>query len=695
MDDCFRLGFFRRLRAQGVAARERRIVLLRGSETWSRQAAADLPGALEVVGACWLGEAVPGWQGFSGRVTGVLGQELDLVGIDLWGDPDPDAFGALAGALRAGGLLLLYDASARSDQASAPRLACRWARVLEDAPEVVVLEEGGEWPALAPPGPCAEAREPDADGCLTLDQRRAVQAVCRVATGHRRRPAVLTADRGRGKSSAFGLAAAALLRERGARVLVAGPSLAALAPVFDCAAARLPGAWGGRGVLHYRDGELRFMAPDALVRMPRPADLVLVDEAAALPLGLLCRLLERFSRIAFATTVHGYEGSGHAFAVRFSRVLDRRTPGWRAVGLEEPVRWAAGDPLESLTARLLLLDAEPAAVLPTQELRDCRVQRIDRDRLVENDAYLTALFGLLVLAHYRTRPRDLRYWLDGEDVFLWVLECDRLPVGVAIGVREGGLTEAEARAVGCGERRLRGHLIAQSLAAHLGFIEAAAMRGLRIVRIAVHPALQRRGLGARLLRGVVDSAQSDGLEWVGASFGAEPGLLGFWETIGFTPARIGFTREATSGAYAALVLRGLSAEGKRLQTKAVKRFAAGLPVWLGDPLRQLDADVALSLLAQARMPAAGEVALREARAFVRGCREVEDALPWVREVCLARLGPAWQADALDGSEATALMVKSVQALDWSEAAARLGVPGRTQVAALLREGVAAMLDSGK
>jgi hypothetical protein len=43
------------------------------------------------------------------------------------------------------------------------------------------------------------------------------------------------------------------------------------------------------------------------------------------------------------------------------------------------------------------------------------------------------------------------------------------------------------------------------------------------------------------------------------------------------------------------------------------------------------------------------------------------------------------------TQAEAMLVKLVQASGWGETAARLGVPGRAQVVALLREGVAALL----
>lgn len=678
--------WFRRLRAQGLASRQRRVVLLQGRVGWCRDTVAMLPTALNLEAARWLGDPPIGWKAFAGTVGEALGRELDLIGLDLRAGLDADLFGALSGSLRAGGLLLLSGPHLPDGLASS-RFMSRAARLLAQAPEAISLAEGEVWPSLANVGAPTAALQPDDLGCLTVDQRRAVAAVQRVATGHRRRPAVLTADRGRGKSAAFGLAAASLLRTRGARVLVTGPSLGSVASVFAAAASPLSGARIGRGVLQEGGAELRFVAPDALVREPLNADLLLVDEAAALPVGLLTRLLACYARIAFATTVHGYEGSGRAFALRFAGILDQRTPGWRALTLNDPVRWAAGDPLEALSARLLLLDAEPAVAWASTG--DCRVERIERDRLLGDEALLRELFGLLILAHYRTRPGDLQQWLDGEGFSLWELRCGDHVAGVAIAAREGGLSPALAAAVGRGQRRARGHLLAQTLAAHLGFVQGAGQRGLRIVRIAVHPTAQGRGLGGRLLREVIKAAQAEGLDWIGASFGTEAGLLRFWQAGGFTPIRLGFTHEASSGAHALLMMRGLSAAGEALTARATQRFARGLPTWLSDPLRDLEPELALALLASARAP--DEPVRQEARRFAHGEVDCEDALPWLRELCLARLGECWRGGLLNREQAEVLLVKLIQAHPWAETATQLGVPGRAQVIALLREAVAVLL----
>ncbi|WP_428035858.1 GNAT family N-acetyltransferase, partial [Amphritea sp.] len=126
-----------------------------------------------------------------------------------------------------------------------------------------------------------------------------------------------------------------------------------------------------------------------------------------------------------------------------------------------------------------------------------------------------------------------------------------------------------AEAIVEGTRRPKGQLIPQTLLAHCQIAEAAACRGLRVMRIAVHPALQRQGIGSALLQAVEQGAPE--LDWLGTSFGATVDLSRFWQHYGFRLQRLGHKRDKVSGTYAAVMLRGVSAAGLALQLKGAEK----------------------------------------------------------------------------------------------------------------------------
>ncbi|WP_052365059.1 GNAT family N-acetyltransferase [Halotalea alkalilenta] len=557
----------------------------------------------------WVGEAgAQPSEGFEwlqpGQARRRLGEECDALVFDAREGFDLDAFGAVAGTLRAGGCLLLLSAPA----SFSGRFGSRLRRLLENDSGVARLERDR---LRLPELPSAPDWRPGRDslGCLSADQRRAVDGLVALK---RRRPLVITADRGRGKSAALGIAAAVRLNQDGGELLVTAPSAAAVESLFEQLGHHAPeGRREGALFLHPR-GSLRYLDPEALVEaleQPEPlggaGSTMLVDEAAALPPALLARCLERFPRIAFATTTHGYEGSGRGFAIRFRQRLDQRTPDWRALELETPVRWAPGDPLEALTTRLLFLDAGIDEAEPAPG--EVTIERFDRDRLQQDEAALGELFGLLVQAHYRTAPSDLARLLDQRGVELWGARAGGRLLGVAATLDEGGFPAPLAESVARGERRLPGELLPQSLALHEGLAEAALLRWRRVMRIAVHPGAQRRGIGRRLIERISFDAAGKGIAMLGASFGASPELLDFWFAVGCTPLRLGLKRERSSGEHALMVGRALDAGGAALSRQCREHFCDALAERLAFELRGLEVELAARLLAPP--PLAAEPAL--------------------------------------------------------------------------------------
>ncbi|UCE90190.1 MAG: tRNA(Met) cytidine acetyltransferase [Pseudomonadota bacterium] len=714
--------------AAARATRQRRTLVLAGQREWC---VAQVRVALQVFDSddvLWVSEnAPPGARELpAGKAHTVLGGEVDAVVFDAYSGMDPDALGAASGAIRGGGLLLMLAppvdewphfadpeygriavAGYRPDEVTG-RLLQRMVRVIRSAAGVMVVEQGlrdgSDSPAISgdllQPAVDLSAVANVGDQCRTDDQRRAVEALVKVMTGKRRRPVVLTSDRGRGKSAALGIAAARLLRDGTRHIIVTGPRLDAVTPVFEHAHRLLPGATASKAALHFGDVRLEFVAPDQLLLARPPADLVLVDEAAAVPTPLLEQILARYSRTAFATTVHGYEGTGRGFAVRFHKVLDARTRGWKALRLETPIRWAPDDPLERFVFRALLLDASAASdaavagLMPERYPDSVTVQRLDRDALAADETTLGELFGLLVLAHYRTRPYDLRYLLDGPNVSVYVLRYDGHVAATALVCKEGGFGADAARAILENRARPHGHLIPESLAAHAGFAEAPRLMYARVMRIAVHPAAQCRGLGTRLLEAVIADARQEGIDCVGSSFGATPQLLSFWEKSQLLAVRVSAKRGAASGAHSVIVLRALSDAGRTLHDAARRRLVSHLPHQLSDPLRDIDASLALYLLRdseQAGVPSLDDHDWRELLAFAFGHRVFAECVGPIWTLAVTALSDVTNQTQLTRVQRGALVMKVLQKRSWPEVAEQFQLAGRAAAVEILREALRVLL----
>jgi len=694
------------LHTEARALRQRRALVLSGPRQWCIEAADALLGMLEMRQVHWFSDAPPPGAASShgSSALRLLGTEMEALVFDAYGGFDPDAFGALTGAIRGGGLLLLLTPPSREWQefpdpenrritvAGYPagqltaRFLQRLVRVLGGDPYVLQCDAGELTKRPARMTTSNNLAEPFEAPYRSEDQKRAVEAVVKVVTGHRRRPVVLTSDRGRGKSSAFGIAAAQLIEQGRQRILLTGPGAQSVDAVLRQARALLP---------EDKHGALHFVAADELVREPQPADLLLVDEAAAIPTPLLEVLLKRYARIAFATTVHGYEGTGRGFALRFNRILDGNTNSWKSITLSTPIRWAANDALERLVFRMLLLDAVAA---PDDRLLHANtdsysMERLDRDRLLEDETALGELFGLLVLAHYRTRPLDLRHLLDGPNLSVYVMRSGGHIAATALVAEEGGFDADAAQAIWAGRSRPQGHLLPETLAAYQGLSEAPCLRCARIVRIAVHPVMQRRGLGSRLLEYISGQLGDAGYDYIGSSFGATADLLDFWKGLGWSPVRLGIQRGASSGSHSVVMLRPLNKRGAALFAAARERFYAHFPHQLADSLRDIEPE-----LVQRLMQSGGDYAVypdscdwQDIHAFAHEKRLLEGAIGAVwRLACYALM--CSDADTqLQEKEIALLVARVLQKRPWPECAAMVGAAGQSQALALLRGAVARLI----
>jgi len=742
-------GLAAALRTAAERADHRRVLVLAGSRDAGIDAAFD---AVEGAGVPADDVAlVTTREGFRfervapAHADRLLGATREVVVCDAHEAFSPNVLGRLVGVVDGGGLLVLltpplaawpdHVGTFEESLAVPPfgvddvggRFRERLVATLRSHPGVAVVDvdtgaverrgEAAESPPVrsSPTTPAAAVRRfPVAayDACLTADQSRALHALEALGAAGASTPAavVVEADRGRGKSSAAGLAAGSLAAA-GRDVLVTAPERRSAAEVFDRAEELLSGLGrldgrDGATIVTDAGGRVRFRDPGAAASLPGDPDVVVVDEAAALPVRRLSALLAA-DAVGFFTTVHGYEGAGQGFSVRFRERLADADHDVTDVSLSEPIRYAPDDPVEAWAFRALLLDARPAvdplvADASPSSVTYCAPSAAE---LADDEHRLREAFGLLVLAHYRTEPNDLARLLDAPNLRVRTLEHDGHVVSVALLAREGGL-DADTRAAMYEGERVRGNMLPDVFASQLRDEAAGVSVGYRVVRIATHHAARSRGLGSELLARIRGEFDGDA-DYLGVGYGATPELLDFWAASGYRTVHLSTTRNDASGEYSALMLDPLSPAGAALARRHARWFRGRIPDLLSDQLRDADPDVVRGVLAACDPGEPPDLTEREWRIVVgvaAGPGQYATAPGPFRRLALAALTgtPARDAggdgdstpteDALTPREERLLVRKVLQGHPADEVAADLGYASERTCLRALGSAYAALVD---
>jgi tRNA(Met) cytidine acetyltransferase len=703
------------LLAEAEGANERRLLVLAGDRAAGYETLAPL---LDDLPLRWDRTTLVGPDDRLGceqlpqvRAGELLGTTRDAVVLDCHEGLRPNALGRVVGAVDGGGLLVLLTPrlddwphlrGAFDESMAVPPFGVgdvtgnfrrRLVETLRAHPGIAIADlEAGELlrdgrtdpaPRLAREGPTLPERHtfPRAafDACLTGDQVDAVQAM--EALLDPGEAVVVEADRGRGKSAAAGLAAGCLALH-GRDVLVTAPEYRSASEVFVRARQVLSeidqlaveeGNPPRELVTETEAGVVRFAPPVAASGLPGDPDVVLVDEAAALPVRLLGDLLAAPS-VAFTTTVHGYEGAGRGFDVRFRDRLAEGDHELRELSMAEPIRYAAGDPVEVWAFRALLLDASPAAdQLVDDATPDSSAYRaVAPDELLADEHLLAEAFGLLVLAHYRTEPDDLARLLDAPNLSVRALVHGGHVVSVALLALEGGLG-ADVRAEMYEGGRVAGNMLPDVLTSQLRDEAAGVPVGTRVMRIATHPAVRSRGLGSRLLDEVRDEFEDR--DWLGTGFGATPGLVRFWADNGFGAVHLSTTRNDASGEYSVLMVDPVSEAGRELHDRHAGWFADRVGAVLSDSLSDADPDVVRATLRATDADVDLALSDREWRVVADAAHGpgLFDANPGpFRRLAVKQLVDPADPDLLSARQERLFVLRVLQARPWGTVMDRLG-----------------------
>ncbi|KAI9626064.1 hypothetical protein H4Q26_016053 [Puccinia striiformis f. sp. tritici PST-130] len=193
------------------------------------------------------------------------------------------------------------------------------------------------------------------------------------------------------------------------------------------------------------------------------AELVVIDEAAAIPIRLVKNLIGPYL-VFMASTINGYEGTGRSLSLKLiaqlrelskksvvsSAVKSHNDPSsakdssattaatyqkpsisrsLKELKLEEPIRYSEGDGVEKWLNGLLCLDVQTSSTNRSLQgcphPSKCDLYFVNRDTLFSyhpaSEVFLRRMMSLYVASHYKNSPNDLQLMSDSPSQQLYVL----------------------------------------------------------------------------------------------------------------------------------------------------------------------------------------------------------------------------------------------------------------------------------
>lgn len=394
------------------------------------------------------------------------------------------------------------------------------------------------------------------DACRTMDQAKAVLKFIEAISEKTLRSTVaLTAARGRGKSAALGLAVAGAVAFGYSNIFVTSPSpdnlhtmfefifkgfdalqyqehldyeiIQSMNPEFNKAVVRV-------NIFKEHRQTIQYIHPGDAVKLGQ-AELLVIDEAAAIPLPLVKNLLGPYL-VFMASTINGYEGTGRSLSLKLIQQLrhqsvdsqqslsaeNRNTNTARLaavrslheVSLHESIRYAPGDAVEKWLNELLCLDCLniPRLISGCPLPQTCDLYYVNRDTLFcyhkASEAFLQRLMALYVASHYKNSPNDLQLLSDAPAHHLFCLlppvppTQNSLPEVLAVVqvCLEGEISRQSILNSLSRGKKASGDLIPWTVSEQFQDPDFGGLSGGRVVRIAVNPDYQGMGYGSRALQ---------------------------------------------------------------------------------------------------------------------------------------------------------------------------------------------------
>ena len=483
--------------------------------------------------------------------------------------------------------------------------------------------------------------------CKTVDQAKAIMCLVDIISEKNPKNTVsLTSGRGRGKSSSMGLGVAGAVVYGYSNIIITAPSPENLKTFFEFLIKGLnalnytehkdyiiqEGTGDFKGsiisidIIKDHKQTIKYILPTDILLF-QLAELLIIDEAAAIPLNIVKRILP--DCVTFmASTIQGYEGTGRSLSIKLIDEMrnNQKMSGSRIlkeISLSQAIRYADNDPIELWLNKLLILDATSAESFEDslEDPSKLELYMVNRDTLFSyhkgSEAFLKKIMSLFVSSHYKNSPNDLQLLSDAPSHKIFVLckaldkqkKAKGLPdIYCAIQVcEEGGISRDVILTNNKRGLKPSGDLIPWTISEHYQDQEFAHMTSIRIVRIACHPDCQRMGYGSKALELLShyyegkfikldddeeieesgDEKEKTGkkklkpllskledikppfIYYLGTSFGLTNTLYNFWQKNGYKPLYIAMNSNSITGEHSCIMIKPINEGNIKLLTEDI------------------------------------------------------------------------------------------------------------------------------
>ena len=536
---------------------------------------------------------------------------------------------------------------------------------------------------------------------VTTEQKRVIESILNIYfdSKYPNSCSIVLANRGRGKSASIGLLISHILLKKDRqpfRAIISSPHLTNVQTLFDFLSRGLisekvkfrkikeKGLISG---IHTKNSRISFIWPSEIDNVLK-TDLFVIDEAAAIPVEILKKVAKACTKTIFLSTIHGYEGAGRSFQHKFLHYMrNQKQSYYTEHTLNQPVRYMQKDSIEKLLNDTFLLDVELDPQIIDSQTIDRKAVKIqvykDPEYLFSDDGLpsLKQLFSLLIYAHYRNQPNDLLVLADSGKHFLTGIhykgvEKEKLLVSSQL-AEEGSMKREEIQEISSG-KFIKGNLISTVSIRHFSE-EFAKLRGLRIVRIAVHPSIINKGYGRLAIE--LHNQLFSSYDWIGVSYGATVKLMKFWRKFSFNSVHIRPIQTLETGEWNIVVIHSLKPSADAIVNEASADFLLQFIALLKQSLHSMKPELVIQILKSCsfipdykpKITSSGKIRLKN---YLKGHLNFLLAIDVIYELTI-KYFVSPKTIKLSSSQEALLVTRVLQGRTWGQTLSKTGLKWKT------------------